>query len=405
MNKSFKKGVIMDALGILTAISVVLLIGVLFSIVSKKLKIPEILVLIVVGIILGFFTYQGAPLIHFPTVFLTAVSLLALALIIFDSSSKLRLKELDALSIKALKFVGIFTLLSVTIFTIASKLLLGIPIVLALLFSTITLGTSPDIVLSLLQETKNKIFGFLKLESVFNTPLNVLLPFIIIDFTQGQSQIAGVVELVVPFLTKFVVGIGAGIFVGVILFKIMQKQYSPLYSPLAVIIASLLAYVLAENLHGNGVLAVITLGIFFGNVTVKEKVDVLSVESVLTKAFFIFVFILLGLTIKLPFTVEFFTRSIILFVAYMIIRYIAVILSFRKEKLKPKEILFLTLNAPKGISTAAVVFLLAIYNTPGTIYYIPGISIVLDVTLAFILYSIILSTIVCALKSRFIDSK
>jgi len=395
----------MDALGILTAISVVLLIGVVFSILSKKLRIPEILVLIVVGIILGFFTYKGEPLLHFPTVFLTAVSLLALALIIFDSSSKLRLKELDALSIKALKFVGIFTLLSVTVFTIASKLLLGIPIVLALLFSTITLGTSPDIVLSLLQETKNKIFGFLKLESVFNTPLNVLLPFIIIDFTQGQSQIAGVVELVVPFLTKFVVGIGAGIFVGVILFKIMQKQYSPLYSPLAVIIASLLAYVLAENLHGNGVLAVITLGIFFGNVTVKEKVDVLSVESVLTKAFFIFVFILLGLTIKLPLTAEFFTRSIILFVAYMIIRYIAVILSFRKEKLKPKEILFLTLNAPKGISTAAVVFLLAIYNTPGTIYYIPGISIVLDVTLAFILYSIILSTIVCALKSRFIDSK
>ena len=395
----------MDALGILTAISVVLLIGVVFSIVSKKLKIPEILVLIVVGIILGFFTYQGEPLLQFPTVFLTAVSLLALALIIFDSSSKLRLKELDILSIKALKFVGIFTLLSVTIFTIASKLLLGIPIVLALLFSTITLGTSPDIVLSLLQETKNKIFGFLKLESVFNTPLNVLLPFIIIDFTQGQSQITGVVELVVPFLTKFVVGIGAGIFVGVILFKIMQKQYSPLYSPLAVIIASLLAYVLAENLHGNGVLAVITLGIFFGNVYVKEKVEVLSVESVLTKAFFIFVFILLGLTIKLPFTAEFFTRSIILFVAYMIIRYIAVILSFRKEKLKPKEILFLTLNAPKGISTAAVVFLLAIYNTPGTIYYIPGISIVLDVTLAFILYSIILSTIVCALKSRFIGSK
>jgi cell volume regulation protein A len=309
------------------------------------------------------------------------------------------------LSIKALKFVGIFTLLSVTIFTVASKLLLGIPIVLALLFSTITLGTSPDIVLSLLQETKNKIFGFLKLESVFNTPLNVLLPFVIIDFTQGQSQISGVVELVVPFLTKFVVGIGAGIFVGVILFKIMQKQYSPLYSPLAVIIASLLAYVLAENLHGNGVLAVITLGIFFGNVTVKEKVGVLSVESVLTKAFFIFVFILLGLTIKIPFTAEFFTRSIILFVAYLIVRYIAVILSFRKEKLKPKEILFLTLNAPKGISTAAVVFLLAIYNTPGTIYYIPGISIVLDVTLAFILYSIILSTIVCSLKSKFIDTK
>lgn len=395
----------MDALGILTAISVVLLIGVVFSIVSRKLKVPEILVLIIVGIVLGFFTYKGGPLLQFPTVFLTSISLLALALIIFDSSSNLRLKELDSLSVKALKLVGIFTLLSMTVFALASKLLLGIPFVLALIFAAINLGTSPEIVLSMLQETKNKVFGFLKLESVFNTPLNVLLPFIIIDFTQGQAEITGIVELIVPFITKFVVGIGAGIFVGVILFKIMQKQYSPLYSPLAVIIASLLAYVLAENLHGNGVLAVITLGVFFGNVAVKEKVEILSVESVLTKAFFIFVFILLGLTIKLPFTAEFFIRSILLFVAYVIIRYFSVLLSFRKDKLKPKEILFITLNAPKGISTAAVLFLLAIYNAPGTAYYIPGISIVLDVTLAFILYSIILSTVVCALKDKFIEAK
>ncbi|MBD3304200.1 hypothetical protein GF343_03575 [Candidatus Woesearchaeota archaeon] len=394
-----------EALSILTAISVVLLIGVLFSLLAKRLNLPEILVLILVGIVFGFLTYQGKPLIQFPTTFLTAVSLLALALIVFDSSSKLRLKELDTFSIKALKFVGILTVLSLVVFTLATKLLLGIPIVLALLFVTITLGTSPDIVLSILQEAKNKVIAILKLESVFNTPLNVLLPFVIIDFTQGQSQISGVVELIVPFLTKFVVGIGAGIFVGIILFKVMQKRYSPLYSPLAVIIASLLAYVLAENLHGNGVLAVITLGIFFGNVSVREKAEVLSVESVLTKAFFIFVFILLGLTIKIPLTAEFFIRSLLLFAAYLLVRYIAVIASFRKEKLKPREIWFITLNAPKGISTAAVVFLLAIYNTPGTIYYIPGISIVLDVTLAFILYSIILSTVVSSFKDKFFIAK
>ena len=390
-----------EALTILTAISVVLLIGVIFSIFAKKLRLPEILVLIVIGIVLGFLKYRGDPLLQFPTVFLTSISLLALALIVFDSSSKLRIKELDALSLKALKFVAIFSLLCLIFFTIASKLLLGIPLVLALLFVTINLGTSPDVVLSILQDTKSKVMGFLKLESVFNTPLTVLLPFIIIDFTQGQSYITGAVELVVPFLTKLVVGIGAGIFIGVILFKIMKRQYSPLYSPLAVIIASLLAYVLAENLHGNGVLAVITLGIFFGNVALKEKVEVLSVESVLTKAFFIFVFILLGLTIKLPLTAEFFVRSLILFAAYLLVRYVAVYVSFRKERLSPKEILFITLNAPKGISTAAVVFLLAIYDIPGTIYYIPGISIVLDITLAFILYSIILSTIVCSFKNKF----
>ena len=395
----------MEALSIVTSIAVVLLIGVLFSVLAGKAKVPEIIVLVIAGMVLGALKYKGEPIVGFPVLFLTGVSIFALALILFDGSAKIRLRELDTLSLKALKFVIIFTLLSLIFFTLAAEYFLGIPLVFCLILAAINAGTSTDVVMSFMKGVKGRVMGILELESVFNTPLTVLLPFVIIDFTQGQTRITEVVELVLPFLTSIVMGIGAGIFIAVILFKIIQKKYSAFYSPLAVIVAALLAYVLAENLDGNGVIAVVSLGIFFGNVYVREKIALLSAESILTKALFIFVFVLIGLLIKLPLTKEFFISSIILFAVYLVIRYISAAVSFAKDKMSAKEIIFITLNAPKGLSTVAVVFLFAINNIPGSVYYLPGIDVVLNITLVFVLYSIVLSSIVCSFQSWFLSKK
>lgn len=395
----------MEALSIVTSIAVVLLIGVLFSVLAGKAKVPEIIVLVIAGMVLGALKYKGEPIVGFPVLFLTGVSIFALALILFDSSAKIRLRELDTLSFKALKFVIIFTLLSLIFFTLAAEYFLGIPLVFCLILAAINAGTSTDVVMAFMNGVKGRVMGILELESVFNTPLTVLLPFVIIDFTQGQARITEVVGLVLPFLTSIVMGIGAGIFIAVILFKIIQKKYSAFYSPLAVIVAALLAYVLAENLDGNGVIAVVSLGIFFGNVYVREKIALLSTESILTKALFIFVFVLIGLLIKLPLTKEFFISSIILFAVYLVIRYIAAAVSFMKDKMSAKEIIFITLNAPKGLSTVAVVFLFAINNIPGSVYYLPGIDVVLNITLVFVLYSIVLSSIVCFFQSWFLGKK
>ena len=157
----------------------------------------------------------------------------------------------------------------------------------------------------------------------------------------------------------------AVIFVGLILFKIVQRAYTEVYSPLAVIVAALLAYVLAENLGGSGVLSVTALGLFFGNVYVKEKAALLTIEGVLTKALFIFVFILIGSVIKIQFTQEFFVTSGLLFLAYLVVRFMSVVMVTHSDKYRFKEQMFMTLNVPKGIATAAVVFILAVLKIEG----------------------------------------
>lgn len=372
-----------EALIITTAIAVLLFVGVICSWIGSKLKIPDILLLILAGLFFGNITFNGQPLIQFPEVFLSSLAILALAMVIFDSTTRLRIRDLDTFSLKALRLTFIFTLLSMLLFTAAAHYLIELPIWSSLLFSSIIIGTSPEAILMF--TGKNKAVTMLKLESIFNTPLTVLLPFLILDLMQTTSITKEIVEQLTPFIMKFIVGIGAGVFVAIILFKLVQKSYAEVYSPLAVIVAALLAYVLAENLGGSGVLSVTSLGLFFGNVQIKEKPALMGAESVIAKALYILVFVLTGLIIRVPYTKEFFIASGILFVCFLAIRFVSVWLSLHNE-FTTGQMLYLTLSAPKGVATAAVVFSLLIHS-------IGGMNTVLDMTFAFILYSILVSSI------------
>ena len=387
-----------DALGIITSITVVLLIGILVSAFASRIRMPDVLLLIIAGMLMGAVPYKGAYLIQFPPLFLEAISILALAMIIFDSTSRLKLREFDTFSMKGLKLALLFLLLNLIFLPVFSKFLFGLPIGLGLLFAAIMMGTSPEITLSMLGSARQRTLEILKLESIINTPLTVLFPFLLLDLMQKVefTIVSSLIDQIAPFIAKFASGIGAGMLVGIILFKIVKRKFSKTYTPLAITVSALLAYVLAENIGGSGVLAVTTLGLFVGNIYTKHKIqEVLLLESLLAKSLYIIVFVLIGFIIKVPFNVKFFVSAGILFLVYIIIRYASVSITLPKgeQGYSIKEKVFMTLNMPKGIAVAVVAFALAAYNIPGTAAYIEGISTVLDLTLLFMVVTIILSTI------------
>ena len=85
----------METLFYLTSIAVLLLIGIICSIIANKLKIPNVLILLLAGISLSYLRYNNQPLVTFSPVFLTSISIIALVMILFDSSSRLKLKTFD----------------------------------------------------------------------------------------------------------------------------------------------------------------------------------------------------------------------------------------------------------------------------------------------------------------------
>lgn len=400
----------MEAITFLTYLAVLLLLGIICTLISQKIKIPNILLLIIIGMLLGKIKYQDKLLMEFPPLFLTSIGILALVMIIFDSSSRFKLKEFDTLSLNVLKLTGIFLFLNLIFLTIATIFVLGMEfnvysILVALLFAALMSGTDPAAILTMFKQTKNKILELLEIESLVNTPMIVLLPFIILDlmnrikteaiaFSQFFDQI---LPLLQDFILRLIAGIGAGILIGLLVFKMMKRKYSEILSPLAVITAALLAYILAENFGGNGVLAVTTMGLFFGNVYLKQKMELQEFSLVFANSLEILVFILIGFIITLPLNPDFFMRSIALFIIYLIIRYFAIEFSFKKEY-NLKEKIFMALNAQKGIAVAVVAFTLTILNTG-------ELSMILNMILAFMLYSIIVSTVVVKFSRYFVRTE
>ena len=219
-------------------------------------------------------------------------------------------------------------------------------------------GTDPAAVLSMLKNVKNNVFEFLELEALLNTPLVVLLPFIILDLKRALKDelvISTFIEQLAPLLQQFVVGIGSGVLVGLIMFKFMRRQYSVVLSPLAVVTSALLAYIIAENMGGNGVLAVTSMGLLFGNVYLKQKFQLQEFASVFSNSLEILVFVLIGIMIAIPFSFEFFIKSIMLFIFYLLIRFSAIMFSLRGMNFTFKEKVFMSLSVQKGIAVAVVV--------------------------------------------------
>ena len=385
---------------LLTYLAIILLIGLLTSIVSQKFRIPNILLLLLIGIGIGHIDYRGGSLIEFPDVFMTSISILALVMIVFDSSSRFSLKKVDYFSLHTLWLSLVFLVFNLVFLTAFTMLIFGVKsIFLALIFASLMAGTSPAVVLSMFKDVKNKVFEFLSLESLINTPLVVLIPFIILDLKnvlKDELIIATFIDQFVPLLQQFVVGIGSGVLIGLIMFKFMKKAYSVVLSPLAVITSALLAYIIAENLNGNGVLAVTSMGLLFGNVYLKQKFQLREFASVFSNSLEILVFVLIGLIVSLPLSIDFFIRSIVLFILYLGIRYLSIIFSLRGMDFTMKEKIFMSLNVQKGIAVAVVVFSLANLN-------IGGMGTILNLSLTFMLYSIILSSVVLRIAKFFIS--
>ena len=378
----------------LTYLAVIFLIGLLTSIASQKLRIPNILLLLLIGMALGKIRYNESSLIHFPDIFLISISILALVMIVFDSTSRFKPLKFDYFSLHTLWLSFVFLLFNLIFLALLARWVFGISWVPSIIFGALMSGTDFNAVLSFFKGAKSHVFEFLELESWFSTLFVILLPFLILEFSKAfEAGVSGAGSWILA--QNLAVSVAVGVLTGLVMFKFIGRKYSSVSSPLAVIACALLAYILAENFNGNGVLAAASLGLLFWNVHLKHKEQVHSFSSVFSSFLEILVFVLIGLAVSIEFSLQFFINSLLLFIAYIGIRLLAIIFSLRGMSFALKEKIFMALNGQKGIAVAVVVFSLATLD-------IGGMGIVLNLSIAFILYSIILSSVALRIAKFFI---
>jgi cell volume regulation protein A len=262
-------------------------------------------------------------------------------------------------------------------------------------------GTDPSSVFSLLHVNSNKVVQFLGIEAIFNTPVVVILPLIIVNILQNvEGNIASAfVEQLVPLLTQIVVGVGTGVVLGLVMFKAMKRVYSDVLSPTGVFAAALLSYAGAEYLGGSGVLAVATLGLLFGNMVLKNKELLQEFNAMMSHILVILVFVLVGLLVDLQWSWVFFAKGFLLFIILIFSRLFAILLALRHENFTHKEEFFMALTMPKGIAVAIVVFSLSVVSFAPEIQGV--VNIVLQLVVLMIVYSLLCSSIVARFASWF----
>jgi len=387
-----------EALIILTHIAIILLIGMLCSLFAKSLKLPAPLLLMLMGLFLGSISANGNPLISINQGFVVGLSLLALLVVTFDSVSRFKISEVSKEAMPSLKLINWFLLLTAIVMTFFTSVLFfgGISfasILFSLVFSVMIIETDLGGVLLMFKEyareRSDKILFFLETEANLNTPFIVVLPFVIlgliadVDFG-AKSAFWAIIDKTPLFIYQVLLGVGVGLMVGVIILKYMRKNYSHQMSPVAIITSVLIAYLMAEQLMGNGMIAVAAMSFLFGNVYVSGKQQLEEFSSMFANALEIMVFILLGIVVRLPISLGFVLKSLLLFAILMLLRAAAVHLALKKENYTCNEKWFISLNMPKGFALAAVTLVLATYP-----YF--GLDVVLQLVVMFIIYSLVLS--------------
>lgn len=401
---------------------IIILIGYVGDYLFRKSGIPDVLILIFFGLLLGplFHIINPSVLEPISPIFVS----LALMIILFDGGLNLNLHKVIQQSPKALLLAisGLLTSIGVTIlFThyvwnwdIYSGLLLGV----------IIGGSSSSVVISLISRIKipERISTLLSLESTFTDAFVVVLSIALLQLFSGvygksvkvmqASLPTGYVgalmtsELLIELTTAFSTGIFLGVLVGIVWLTVLRRIKGEGYEDILTLSILLLFYSITQSLGGSGAIFALFFGLVLGNgkeilnfLKVKEPVEAGTAAKRFHSqiSFFIrtFFFVYLGLILTLnDYSIAIFT--FILSFLLLLGRFSTVSLLFIKDLYLRKNKGIISIMLPRGLA-AAVIAQMALISG------IEKASLISEVVIMVIISTVIISAIGTSIVSKIIE--
>ncbi len=342
----------------------------------KITKIPDVLILMLLGVLLGPLTGIAKPSFFAP--YASYIATLALIIILFEGGLNLNFFKV----LTELSKTFLFTLLAFTltaIFVAIFSLVFEWDLIAGLLLGATLGGSSSAIVLGIVDklDIKPDTKILLSLESAFTDALCVIIAITIMDVMLSSSVSVFTVShsiLSAFSIAAFIAAVFAFFWVGV-LGKFHGKSFGYMLT-LAVIF---IMYSLVESVKGSGAIAVLTFGLLLGNFSqianlIKLKGDFTLQPSIKQfqkeVTFFVrtFFFVYLGVIINLS-TLT--TIIIIISAAALVAIAIARIISVKVLTLFDKSLAryapLIVAIAPRGLAAAVLASMPATLgiNIPG----------------------------------------
>lgn len=380
----------------------------LFSEIFSRKRIPDVLFLIIIGLLIG-------PVFHWldPESLGNAGSLfsgITLVTILFESGTQLRFSSLKDSFKGALKLTALNFILSALAIWLVGWFVLDLGPVISMILGCMLGGTASAVVIPIVRQMRmsEKPAIMLILEAAIGNVFSIVLALALLQGVKSKHLEFGVIigNIFSSFILATVMGLFGAIFWALILDQIRNIKYSILTTPAFVFII----YGLNEWMGFSGAIAALAFGIGLANIDAiydswlkkfikKVPVNLNETERslfselvLLLKTFF---FIYVGMSIQLnhwhPIVIGL-GISVLLF----IIRIPAVRFAISKrEGIPDKELAFMSALNPKGL-TAAVLATQALI-------YIPSIEtgmFVRNIVFSVILFSIVINSILIPLIDR-----
>ncbi len=363
---------------VLLVFGIILALGTTSAVLAQRLKVPDVVVFLVIGILLGPGVF-GAIYVAADSALNQLVLIFGSCYILFDGGASLRFKVLKEVWITIVILATLGVLITAAITGFAAYYFLGAPAIVAVLLGATIASTDPATLLPVLRQVKIKerVAQTVMSESAFNDATGAILTFAVLAIALGKGQFSVSMALLELF-RQAAFGLLAGAILGYLAaLLIAHERYGFLqeYAPAVSLMAVIGAYLGADGLHASGFMAVFVFGIVLGNKDVfgfsmeegeQEKLAdyVMTTGSIMR----MFIFILLGTQIDFELMNKYLFAGVAVVGVFMLVaRPVTVFLCAlpdRRANWTSKELLFMCWTRETGVIPAALAGLLMGVGAP-----------------------------------------
>jgi potassium/hydrogen antiporter len=349
-------------------ITMVFLFGLMSMKLAERIKIPDVALFMIVGILLGPSIFN---LITVPndSVSYQFIIVLGSILILFEGGTAIRFSVLKRvwITISLLSVLGV--IVTSVIVAVTAFYLLDMPIMYALLLASVIASTDPATLMPVFKQItiQEKVRRTVESESAFNDATASILTFTLLGVILGQTELS-FSSSIWSFFREAGGGILAGTligFVGILFTSEHRWGYLRKYSTVVSLVVAISSYLAAGYIHASGFMATFTAGLISGNpqlfrikVSKETNSTVFEFSETITLLLRSLIFMLLGTQVDFHILSRFWIQGILIVLVFMLIaRPVAVLLCTlpdRKAKWKWNEIVFMFWVRETGVIPAAL---------------------------------------------------
>ncbi|HEY6528155.1 MAG TPA: sodium:proton antiporter [Cellvibrionaceae bacterium] len=378
-------------------IAVIILTGLIGVVLAKKIKVPDIVLFLLIGIALG---PALTNIVNIPAA--STINQLILTMgacyLLFEGGATLRFAILKEIWITLLLIATLGVLITGAIIA-GSATWFGLPVMTALILGAVTASTDPATLVPIFKQVpiKDRVSQTVMSESALNDAMGAIVTFAVVGFvTTGGGEI-NFTDLLKDLVWEAGGGIAIGVIIGysaALLIAHTNLGVFRNHMPFLIVLAVIITFLLADKLAASGFMAVFSCGVIIGNkeffgLEIHHYEHEYLEDYVGNTSLFMrmFIFILLGSQVDFKLLGDYLGMGIGLLAIFIFIaRPITVLCCAtpdRRANWTWRELLFMSWTRETGVIPAALVGILVGMH-------VPGMDVVGAITFIFILGTILI---------------